>query len=74
MKKLAIVGTTLLGSLIFCAVPLSVHVSQEAVVSVAVDTADARVGRPATPASVAGVARRTTRRAVRHCAAGVTCY
>ena len=32
-----------------------------------VPTADARVGRPLTPVSVAGVARRTTRR----CAAGV---
>ena len=29
-----------------------------------VTTADARVGRPLTPMSVAGVARRTTRRAV----------
>ena len=70
MKKLAIVGTTLLGSLMFSAVPLSVHMTQDKVISVTVDTADARVGRPATPASVAGVARRTTRR----CAAGVTCY
>jgi hypothetical protein len=74
VKKLLIVGTTLVGSLMLCAVPLSVHVSPDAVVSVEVDTADARVGRPATPGSVAGVARRTTRRAVRHCAAGVTCY
>jgi hypothetical protein len=32
-----------------------------------VSTADARVGRPLTPVSVAGVARRT----VRHCAVGV---
>jgi len=32
-----------------------------------VATAEARVGRPLTPVSVAGVARRTTRR----CAAGV---
>ena len=32
-----------------------------------VTTAEARVGRPLTPVSVAGVARRTTRR----CAAGV---
>ena len=32
-----------------------------------VGTAEARVGRPLTPVSVAGVARRTTRR----CAAGV---
>jgi hypothetical protein len=32
-------------------------------------TAEARVGRPLTPVSVAGVARRSARR----CAAGVTC-
>ena len=74
MKKLAIIGTTLLASTILCAVPVSLHVSQETVVSVALNTADARVGRPATPGSVAGVARRTTRRAVRRCAVGVTCY
>ena len=73
MKKLAIIGSTLICSAILCAVPGSLRVSQEAVVSVALDTADARVGRPATPGSVAGVARRTTRRAVRHCAYGVTC-
>jgi len=36
-----------------------------------VSTAEARVGRPLTPVSAAGVARRTTRR----CAAGVyDCY
>ena len=69
MKKLAIIGATLIGSTMFCMVPLSLHVSQETVVSVALDTADARVGRPATPGSVAGVARRSARR----CAAGVTC-
>ena len=73
MKKLAIIGSTLICSAILCAVPVSLRVSQEAVVSVALDTADARVGRPATPGSVAGAARRTTRRAVRHCAYGVTC-
>ena len=33
-----------------------------------VTSAEARVGRPATPASVAGVARRTTRRVVRRTA------
>jgi hypothetical protein len=74
MKKLAIVGGTLISTAMFCAVPFSLHVSpQEATASVALDTAEARVGRPGTPASVAGVARRNTRRAVRHCAAGVTC-
>lgn len=30
-----------------------------------ISTAEARVGRPATPGSVAGVARRTTRRTIR---------
>lgn len=74
MKKLAIICSTLVGSAMLCLIPVSLHVSQGMVVSVALDTADARIGRPATPASVAGVARRTTRRAVRHCAAGVTCY
>ena len=34
-----------------------------------ISAADARVGRPLTPVSVAGVARRSARR----CAAGVTC-
>ena len=33
-----------------------------------ITNAEARVGRPATPASVAGVARRTTRRMVRRTA------
>jgi len=74
MKKLAIVVSTLIGSTVLCMVPASLHLSQETGVSVTVDTADARVGRPPTPGSVAGVARRTTRRAVRHCAAGITCY
>ena len=36
-----------------------------------ISSAEARVGRPLTPVSVAGVARRTTRRTVRRCAAGV---
>lgn len=32
------------------------------------------IGRPLTPMSYAGVGRRTTRRVVRRCAAGVTCW
>ena len=39
-----------------------------------VSTADARIGRPATPMSYAGVARRTTRRAVAVGAAGGAAY
>ena len=32
------------------------------------------IGRPMSPGSVAGVHRRHRRRAIRRCAAGVTCY
>jgi hypothetical protein len=32
------------------------------------------IGRPMSPGSIAGVHRRTRRRAVRRCAVGVTCY
>lgn len=42
----------------------SIDWSRDAGLSMSVQSAEARVGRPATPASVAGVARRTTRRAV----------
>jgi len=74
MKKLAMLGATIVASAMLCAAPMSLHVSQQKTVSVALDTAAARVGHPGTPRSVAGVARRGTRRAVRRCAYGVTCY
>jgi hypothetical protein len=38
--------------------------SQKISIGLKVDSAQARIGRPATPRSAAGVARRTTRRAV----------
>ena len=69
MKKIGIVGATLVGALILCATPLSLYQSQDRGLSVSLDKADARVGRPLTPVSVAGAHRR----AVRRCAAGVTC-
>lgn len=46
------------------AAALSIVPTADGGVSVGVDAAQARVGRPLTPGSVAGVARRTTRRAV----------
>jgi len=74
MKRMVTVGASvLLGAAILSAVPVSLHQSQNKRLSLSLDRADARVGRPLTPGSVAGVARRSTRRAVRHCAAGVTC-
>jgi hypothetical protein len=47
-----------------CATIFSVDWSQQAGLSLSVESAQARVGRPLTPVSVAGVARRQTRRAV----------
>jgi hypothetical protein len=68
-KKISIIGATMLGAAVLCAVPISLHQSQDKGLSLSVDKADARVGRPLTPVSVAGVHRR----AMRRCAAGVTC-
>ena len=48
-----------------CAAPLTVEWSSQSGVAFALNDAQARVGRPLTPGSVAGVARRTTRRTVR---------
>jgi hypothetical protein len=47
-----------------CAMLLSFEWSERGQISLAVDSVQARVGRPLTPVSVAGVARRQTRRAV----------
>jgi len=63
MKKLTILGV-LLGGALMTATPFSLQLSQEKVV-LSVDSADARVGRPLTPGSVAGVNRRVHRRAYR---------
>ena len=47
----------------FCAAPVSVHWAPAQTPSLSVDTADARIGHPLTPMSVAGVNRRVHRRA-----------
>ncbi|MGY3235747.1 hypothetical protein ACVMAJ_002637 [Bradyrhizobium sp. USDA 4448] len=48
---------------VLAVVPLSPRYSPVTVLSVSVDRAEARVGRPLTPMSVAGVNRRVHRRA-----------
>ncbi len=48
---------------LFAAAPLSPGYSPASLLSVSVDRAEARVGRPLTPMSVAGVHRRVHRRA-----------
>jgi hypothetical protein len=63
MKKLSMLGI-IGGAAFLTAAPFTLQWSQGSV-SLSVDTADARVGRPATRLSVAGVQRRTYRRAAR---------
>ena len=65
MKKISVIGATLLGAAMLCAAPISLHLSQDKGLSLSVDKALARIGRPLTPGSVAGVHRRYERRAYR---------
>ena len=62
MNKLRVVGLGLV-SAILCSTPISLHWSPMKPPSMSVDMADARIGRPLTPFSVAGVHRRMYRRA-----------
>jgi hypothetical protein len=57
-------GLAIAASTVVCATVLSFGWSEQDCVSLSVESAQARVGRPLTPMSAAGVARRTTRRAV----------
>jgi hypothetical protein len=63
MKKLTVLGL-IGGAALLASVPASLQWSPKGV-SLSLDSADARVGRPLTPMSVAGVQRRTYRRAYR---------
>jgi hypothetical protein len=59
MKKITLACSTLVAATLF-----SFGWSEQSGVSLSIDKAEARIGRPLTPMSVAGVARRQTRRAV----------
>ena len=73
MKKGTILGT-IVGAALLAAAPFSLQWSQKTV-TLSLDSADARIGRPLTPMSVAGVHRRAYRRAVYGAAAyGVGSY
>jgi hypothetical protein len=63
MKKFSVLGI-IVGAALLTATPLSLQWSQKTVV-LSLDSADARVGRPLTATSVAGVNRRVHRRAYR---------
>src|SRR5262249_20492394 len=62
MRKASMFGT-IAGAALLTAVPLSLQWSQQKV-ALSFDSADARVGRPLTATSIAGVNRRANRRAV----------
>ena len=63
MKKLTLLSV-IVGAAFLSAAPFSLQWSQKSVV-LSLDSADARVGRPLTATSVAGVNRRVHRRAYR---------
>ena len=65
MKNIRVIGATLVAAGVLCAAPISLHQSQDKGLSLSVDKALARIGRPLTPGSVAGVHRRYERRAYR---------
>ena len=62
MKKISVIGI-LMSAAVLCAAPISLHQSQDKGVSFSLDKAQARIGRPLTPGSIAGVNRRMNRRA-----------
>jgi len=62
MKKLSAPGFVAVTGLL-CSAPVTVDWSPTKTPSLSIGTADARIGRPLTPMSVAGVNRRVNRRA-----------
>jgi hypothetical protein len=72
MKQMSLRTFAIATSAFACATLLSFSWSEQRGVSLSVESAQARVGRPLTPVSVAGVARRQNRRAAyRYDAAGI---
>ena len=62
MKAISMIGATLIGAAILVASPVSLQQSRDKGLSVSLNSAEARIGRPLTPGSVAGVNRRVHRR------------
>jgi hypothetical protein len=63
MKQVSLGKAAIAVSVFACATMLTFDWTEQKGVSLSVDSAQARVGRPLTPVSVAGVARRQGRRA-----------
>ena len=66
MKKISVIAATLLGAAVLCAAPISLHLFQDKGMSLSVDKAQARIGHPLSPGSVASVHRRQGRRCARY--------
>ena len=64
MKQISLKRLLLAAAIVTFGAAGSIDWSAKQGLSFSVESAQARVGRPLTPVSVAGVARRTTRRAV----------
>jgi hypothetical protein len=64
MKPVSIMRMLLVSAAFSFGIFASIDWSKDDGIMLSAQSAEARVGRPATPVSVAGVARRTTRRAV----------
>jgi hypothetical protein len=62
MKQMSLTTVVIGASTFACAALLTLSWSEQCGVSLSVESAQARVGRPLSPVSVAGVARRQTRR------------
>jgi hypothetical protein len=61
MKKISIF-CALVGAAVLCAAPVSLHQSKDGGLSLSQDKANAKVGKPLSAGSVAGVHRRAERR------------
>ena len=71
MKQASLSKAAIATATLACATLFSFSWSEQHGVSISVESADARVGRPLTPVSVAGVARRQARRDAYGYGAGV---
>lgn len=71
MKQMSLGKIVIATAACACATMFSISWSEQSGVSLSIESAQARVGRPLTPMSVAGVARRQNRRAAYGYGAGV---
>ena len=52
MKKISVIGATLVAAAVLCAAPVSLHLTQDKGLSWSVDKARAVIGRPLTPGAL----------------------